>query len=159
LLETLLKKANEYENACLNATDKMRGHEDIDERKFISDCKIVLEQTQALRQASANPQLLRPEDYVRIESFLLNYVMNRCTSSSHSCNSSMVETKCKCFNQNIPPSDRLLFISKTCTGVSLKQSVESRAESKGFFSYVTFVASYVIFLFIVTYLLSRIGKI
>lgn len=122
-----------------------------EEFKFIADCKMALEHTQALRQASANPQLLRPEDYVRIESFLLN-VMNRCTSPSHSCNSSI---ECQ---DSMSIRDSSLFNSRNCTGVNLKRSA-SRGESKGFFSYVIFVASYVIFLFIVTFLLSRIGKI
>lgn len=144
-LEILLKKANEYESGNLET------ERSVDESKLIADCKVVLENTRALKLASTNPQLLRPEDYVRIESFLLN-VMNRCTSSSsHSCNNSMVESKL-CIRDS-------LFNSENSTGVNIKYRRTSRADSKGIFSYVTFVASYVIFLFIVTFLLSRIGKI
>lgn len=156
-----MKKANEYDAnfAKIQQEGAQKNQVEDDESKFIADCKLALEHTQALRQASANPQLLRPEDYVRLESFLLN-VINRCTSPSHSCKSECtkkVDIRCDDDDDEDLMSCRSLSLDNPQTRVAI--SVKEKVDSKGFCSYVTFVASYVIFLFIVTLLLSRIGKI
>lgn len=152
-----MKKANEYDANFAKAQQEgtQKNEVEDDESKFIADCKLALEHTQALRQASANPQLLRPEDYVRLESFLLN-VINRCTSPSHSCKSECtkkVDIRCD------DDDDEDMMSCRDSLQSRVAISVKEKIDSKGFCSYVTVVASYVIFLFIVTLLLSRIGKI
>lgn len=171
-MESLLKKANEL---GVNGNKPIENLEDIDGKKnnhimdnddckFVADCKLALEQTQAL--ASANPQLFRSEDYVRIESFLLNILNRRISSSchlNHCCNSegSKVDIRCRCFIQDMSSrEDNCLYEkNENCTvRVNFKHDTNN-LESKGICSYVAIVVSYVIFLFFVTFLLSQIGKI
>lgn len=172
------------------------------ESKIIADCKLALEQTQALRMA--NPQLLRPEDYVRLmrlNSFLLNEINRSSTTpptppfpkifqNDAKKNSDdeeekkdgyyddgcideecMVNNRCSCYDISNNNNNNLNLVNrvKKCTEPSLlgandhHKSVASKFElnikAKGFCSYVAFVISYVIFLFMITLLLSRIGKI
>lgn len=152
------------------------------ESKIIADCKLALEQTQALRMA--NPQLLRPEDYVRLmrlNSFLLNEI-NRATPPPPNieevvekdccdvCNEEecMVNNRCSCYDISNNNNNNLNLVNrvKKCTEPSLlgandraSSKFELNIRAKGFCSYVAFVISYVIFLFMITLLLSRIGKI
>lgn len=150
------------------------------ESKIIADCKLALEQTQALRMA--NPQLLRPEDYVRLmrlNSFLLNEI-NRATPPPSNfeevvekdccdvCNEEecMVNNRCSCYDISNNNNLNLVNRVKKCTEPSLlgandraSSKFELNIRAKGFCSYVAFVISYVIFLFMITLLLSRIGKI
>lgn len=213
LLEKLLKRASEYDVSVKNRSQQvpdsskqqLSSSDDDDETtenesKIIADCKLALEQTQALRMA--NPQLLRPEDYVRLmrlNSFLLNEINRSFTTpptppfpiTSDAKNSNeeeekdgddddyydgcndeefMVNNRCSCYdisndNNNLNLVNRV----KKCTyessllGANGQMPVASKFElnikAKGFCSYVAFVISYVIFLFMITLLLSRIGKI
>lgn len=170
LLESLLRKNTDHDADFQKQTEAYTKHKNnehelaYDENKFIADCKLALEHTQALRQTAANSQLLRPEDYVRLESFLFN-VINRSPSPNNSCDNrecSMVDIRCRhCFNQDFSSTDnRQKDSNEMCNNFKPSTSkFKLSLETKGFCSYVTFVASYVIFLFIVTFLLSRIGKI
>lgn len=112
------------------------------ENKAILESEKALEQTQSLQMA--NPQLLRPEDYVRLR---LNSFLNK--------NETMV-TNDRCSDMNVMncKNNKLLGLGNRC-----HKSNDELIGSKGFCSYVTFVTSYVIFLVIITFLLSQIGKI
>lgn len=113
--------------------------------EIIAECEKMLEQTQKLKNADS--QFLKPEDYVRLRlnSFLdKNEVMvknARCSSDNEVIN-------CKINN------NKSLELGKKSHKTS-----DELIGSKGFCSYVSFVTSYIIFLIIVTFLLSRIGKI
>lgn len=180
LLEKLLKRANEYDVSKNhhNTVDasKLTSSDDDDEvaeneSQLIADCKLALEQTQALRMA--NPQLLRPEDYVRLmrlDSFLLRNkkILNQLSPDNNNdgddynnddCNNEeecMVNIRCKCVDDSI----NLKLVNNRIRGANdIANRLELHLTSKGICSYVAFVTSYVIFLFMITLLLSRIGKI
>jgi hypothetical protein len=137
----------------LHANNISSSDDDEDnDQKLILDSQSNLEQTQALR--SANPQLLRPEDYVRlrIDSFLIE------NSEPDSC---MVK-QVRCSNNNLVNRYNSVYAKApdmSCFRQKPNSQTTTIVHSKGFCSYVTFVTSYIIFLFIVTLLLSRIGQI
>lgn len=158
--EKVRQKSNEYEftttTKCKSSQQSLLSSskpvnisssddEETKENKIIVECENMLEQTQSLQ--NANTQLLRPEDYVRLRlnSFLdkneVIMVKNaRCSSDNEVIN---------CKNNN-----KFLELGKKS-----HKTNDELIGSKGFCSYVSFVTSYIIFLIIVTFLLSRIGKI
>lgn len=215
-MEKLLKRASEHgdlKNRSQQVADSSSAQQqqqqlllsssdddEENESKVIANCKLALEQTQALRMA--NPQLLRPEDYVRLmrlNSFLLKnrsstppspplptspfpfFFDNHQNEGGGLAESEMkdgcindecmVNIRCKCCcydtsNNDIKLVNRIKKSTEACLAknhqrvTSAANRFELNVEAKGTFcSYVAFVTSYVIFLFIVTLLLSRIGKI
>lgn len=106
--------------------------------KLLAESQTNLERTEALRQA--HPQLLRPEDYVRF----------RFVDTFHDELKLMVK-RARCGN-NV--SNNLVKQKKTHSSDAGHRWTESETV-KGFRHYVTFVLSYVIFLFIVTFLMTR----
>lgn len=110
---------------------------------LLAECKTNLERTEALRMA--NPQLLRPEDYVSFETF----------HSDDSRENFLVENV-RCGNNN----DKSLEgrYRKHHDGAVGRAAVKDKESVKGFCHYVTFVTSYVMFLFIVTFLITQIER-
>lgn len=106
--------------------------------KILTECKTNLERTEALRMA--NPQLLRPEDYVSFETF---------PSDDSQTNLTVKHVRCG------HDSDKFVVNSNRYRGHFQPAKTQKR-RVKGFFHYVTFVTSYVIFLFIVTLLITQI---
>lgn len=95
----------------------------------------------------ANPQLLRPEDYVSFETF-----------PSEDSQTNLMVKHVRCGNDN-DDSDKLFKrYRKIHAGTGVKRERKKR-RVKGFCHYVTFVTCYVIFLFIVTLLITQIGQI
>lgn len=116
---------------------------DLDMMKILAECKTNLERTEALRMA--NPQLLRPEDYVSFETF-----------HSEDSETNLLVKHVRCGNDNDKFVNRY---RKTLADAVDWRGVRKKRHVKGFCHYVTFVTSYVIFLFIVTLLITQIGKI
>jgi hypothetical protein len=111
-------------------------------QKILAECKANLERTEALRMA--NPQLLRPEDYVSFETF----------PSDDSQTNLMVE-HVRCGRDN----DKFCFVNNrnfNSRGHFRPAKRQKGSRVKGFIHYVTFVTSYVIFIFIVTLLITQI---
>lgn len=111
--------------------------------KILAECKTNLERTEALRMA--NPQLLRPEDYVSFETF-----------HSEDSQSNLLVKNVRCGN------DKTLinrYRKYADTPGVRRLVVKDKARVKGFCYYVTFVTSYVMFLFIVTFLIRQVEKI
>ena len=115
---------------------------------------------------------------MRLNSFLLNEINRASTpppppsknsNEEDCCDKCMVNNRCSCYdisnnNNNLNLVNR---VKKCSTEPSLlgandndtNNKFELNIRAKGFCSYVAFVISYVIFLFMITLLLSRIGKI
>lgn len=132
-LEKLRSKANDYEHKSKPISSSDEEDNDNDSKKILAESLKSLEQTQSLRMANA--QLLRPEDYVRLRlnSFLLK-------------------------NETVVNNVRCSRDVSIETAYRHKRKPKT-IDEKGFSSYVLFVASYIVLLFIVTFLLSQIGKI
>lgn len=115
--------------------------------KILAECKSNLERTEALRMA--NPQLLRPEDYVSFETF-----------HSDDSQTNLMVKQVRCGNED---DDNDLFVvnryRKNPADADVSRGARKKRRVKGFCHYVTFVTSYVIFLFIVTLLITKIEKI
>lgn len=156
LLEKLRQKASEYDHnvsskrRSLHLNQKQISSSDEEDdgtndvMKILNDSKTNFEQTETLRMA--NPQLLRPEDYVRLR--LNSFLMK---------NDLMVK-QVRCSNESYSLDNRHKNNSIEAGFNKMKPELEM-IRAKGFCSYVSFVAIYITFLFIVTFLLSRIGKI
>lgn len=116
-----------YKSSSSDHSDNEISDKDI--LKILDECKANLERTEALRMA--NPQLLRPEDYVSFETF-----------HSEDIRTNLMVKHVRCGRDN----DKFVVNNR---GKRQKKRV------KGFVHYVTFVTSYVIFLFIVTLLITQ----
>lgn len=112
--------------------------------KILTECKLNLERTEALRMANA--QLLRPEDYVSFETF---------HSDDSQTNLLVKHVRCGKDNNNKILVNRYRKTHNADAGVKRKD----KRPVKGFCHYVTFVTSYVMFIFIVTLLITQIDKI
>lgn len=131
-----------YKSSSSDHSDNELSEENL--LKVLAECKTNLERTEALRMA--NPQLLRPEDYVSFETFL-----------SEESETNLLVKHVRCGNDNdkfVSRYRKILADADDWHGTRKK-----RRDVKGFCHYVTFVTSYVIFLFIVTLLITQIGKI
>lgn len=95
----------------------------------------------------ANPQLLRPEDYVSFETF----------HSDDSRENFLVENV-RCGNNNDKSLEGRYRKHHADAGVDRRAAVKDKGSVKGFCHYVTFVTSYVMFLFIVTFLITKIER-
>ena len=111
--------------------------------KILAECKTNLERTEALRQS--NPQLLRTEDYVSFETF----------HSDDSQANLLVKNSVRCGND----TDKLINRYRKHNADVVRRSENEKRHVKGFCHYVTFVTSYVMFLLIVTLLITQIEKI
>lgn len=115
--------------------------------RILAECKTNLERTEALRQA--NPTLLRPEDYVSFETF-----------PSDDSESNLLVKSVRCGNDN--NNNKLISRyrkSHDRADAIVRRGYREKRRVKGFCHYVTFVTSYVMFLFIVTLLITQIEKI
>lgn len=110
--------------------------------KILAECKSNLERTEALRMA--NPQLLRPEDYVSFETF-----------HSDDSQSNLKVKNVRCGKDN----DKKLINRYRKAGPGAKHGTKGKRRVKGCCHYVTFVTIYVMFLIIVTILITQIDKI
>lgn len=163
-LEKIRQRSNEYEftnttkckptqqsSKVISSSDDSGGEEEAakENKLILGECEKMLEQTQTLQMA--NPQLLRPEDYVRLRLNNTFLDKNDVMVKNARCSDSEV---IQCKNKYDENNDKYLELGKR-----RHKSNDELIGSKGFCSYVSFVTSYIIFLVIVTFLLSRIGKI
>lgn len=113
--------------------------------RVLAECKTNLERTEALRMA--NPQLLRPEDYVSFETF-----------HSDDSQSNLLVKNVRCGNDS---DNKLMdrYRKHHASDAGVRRDTKKNERVKGFCHYVTFVTSYVMFLFIVTLLITQIEKI
>lgn len=110
--------------------------------KILAECKVNLERTEALRMA--NPQLLRPEDYVSFETF----------HSDDSQTNFMVK-QVRCGNDD---NDKFVNRYRKNRADVVRRGTRKERHVKGFCHYCCFVVTYVIFIFIVTLLITQIEK-
>lgn len=94
----------------------------------------------------ANTQLLRTEDYVSFETF----------PSEDSQTNLLVKNSVRCGNDT---DDKLVNRYRKHHADNVSRGDKQKRRVKGFCHYVTFVTSYVMFLFIVTFLITQIEKI
>lgn len=131
--------------------------------KILAECRANLDRTEALKRA--NPQLLRPEDYVSLDPSFLHsddshydvVVMNNEIDVNKNVRCGNVEQpKIIRFKTQIKPETPAHFETHADrhNGI-VKNSSRSRHDVKGFFHYVLFVTSYVILLFIVTFMITQ----
>lgn len=113
--------------------------------KILAECKTNLERTEALRMA--NPQLLQSQDYVSFETF----------HSDGSQTNLLVKNSVRCGNDIDNNKSLNRYRKHQPDGV--KRGNNQKRNVKGFCHYVTFVTSYVMFLFIVTLLITQIENI
>lgn len=131
-----------YKSSSSDHSDNELSSKDI--LKILTECKLNLERTEALRMANA--QLLRPEDYVSfVETF-----------HSDDSQANLLVKHVRCGKDN---NKNLINRYRKTHNADAGRGAKDGIAVKGFCHYVTFVTSYVMFLFIVTLLITQIDKI
>lgn len=133
-----------YKSSSSDHSDHDHEMSDKNIMKILAECKTNLERTEALRMA--NPQLLRTEDYVSFETF----------HSDDSKTNLLVKNSVRCGNDT---DNKLISRYRKHHADTVKRGGKEKRRVKGFCHYVTFVTSYVMFLFIVTLLITQFEKI
>lgn len=137
--------------------------------RILAECRANLDRTEALKRA--DPQLLRPEDYVSLEPSFVHsnddnshyddvVVMHNEIDVNKNVRCGHVEqtTKLMKAKTKLKSAAAALVHFETHADQhngTIKNSSRSRHDVKGFFHYVLFVTSYVILLFILTLLITR----
>jgi hypothetical protein len=130
-----------YKSSSDNSDNELSGR---NIQQILAECQKNLEHNEALRKAS--PQLLRPEDYVSFETF-----------HSADSQSNLLVKNVRCGNDN---EQRLLSrYRKGHADSGVGRGGSDKRRVKGFCHYVTFVTCYVMFIIIVTLLITQIDKI
>lgn len=134
-----------YKSSSSDHSDNELNSKDV--LKILAECKLNLERAEALRMANA--QLLLPEDYVRL--------FETIHSDDSQANLMVKHVRCGKDNNNKNLINR--YRKTHNADSSVERGAKESKPVKGFCHYVTFVTSYVIFLFIVTLLITQIDKI
>jgi hypothetical protein len=126
--------------------------------KILAECRANLDRTEALKRA--NPQLLRPEDYVRFETFHSDDIpIEKC----HNICKEIVKAKSVRCGQKYDVNNKF---KKSSSSWQWQQRmshhqviVNNKTKNnkvKGFFHYVIFVTIYVMLIFFVTLMITQL---
>jgi hypothetical protein len=124
--------------------------------KILAECRANLDRTEALKRA--NPQLLRPEDYVRFETFHSDDIpsQNYCYNV---CKEIVTEKSVRCGQKNDVNNKFKKSSSSWQQRMSQRVIENNKTKNntvKGFFHYVFFVTIYVMLIFFVTLLITQL---